>query len=256
MHETFLIINELLEKSKREHFVRESSCFDIIEEYISEINNNRKFISQLIEDSISNIAFGRPHKLITSQQILLGQNKNLVLRMNIWPTLEDRAEHTKSELSLYSYNDAHDHNFTFITIGHYGPGYHTSIYTYDRDSIRGLPGESVQLKFDQDVQLERGKKLWFISGKHVHVQSVPSSISASINAIIKDPVESSKPQFYFDLKKGEILRLTDNVISKQANFLELCSLFNDELCRDLIRFYADKSPSLYLRDFAGGLKNG
>jgi hypothetical protein len=235
--------------------VRDVDLRKELEDRIVFLNNTPELLHDLFVAAIEAMSLGRKTNLLTSQQFILGQNDTMAIRVNLWPALENKSSHSEANIKLYSYEDAHDHNFDFVTIGHFGPGYFTRIYEYDRDKYAGIAGEDVDLTHIADLNLRVGDMLWFQSGRHVHTQGLPATFSATINYILKDPVENSKPQFYFDIERSKILSLTDNTTSKQMNLLDMCATFPGVNGREIIEFYATKSTSPLLKRKAEELRS-
>ncbi len=250
-----VIVQEVLELSSTGRNIHKTDPGKFVN-LISALSSQKYLLRHLFEQSLMAFAAAEPRQMITSQQFILGQNEFCAVRVNLWPTLDGTETHKEDELKIHSYEDAHDHNFDFLTIGHFGPGYDTDIYTYDRESVSGFSGEEVDMTFTSSERLDIGKTLWFFSGVHIHTQGVPQSPSASINIVFKDPLENSKPQFYFDLNQRKIRRLTDNTTSKQVNFLDMCEVIDTELSRDILNYYASNSDNGILKRHARGKLRG
>lgn len=242
---TDLIVREILEVCRESQSLHEHRP-SLFEDLIIELNSDKMLLARQLCTALQGYSNGLPSNIITSQQIILGQNANAAVRINIWPALHDRSTFTKREKVILSYEEAHDHNFDFLTIGHFGPGYTTEIYTYEREDVLGFSGEEVNLQFYKNTQLKRGNILWFKSGKHVHTQEIPNLTSASINIVFKNKIESSKPQFFFDINNSKIKSLTENTTLKQLNFLDMCRAIPTELSASILKYYANKSDNKIL----------
>ena len=74
------------------------------------------------------------------------------LRANIWPS---RDEHMfrASGGGAFVYELPHDHNFDFLTVGYFGPGYWSDYWEYDYEAVAGAVGERAGLRFIERAQL-------------------------------------------------------------------------------------------------------
>ncbi|WP_187695309.1 hypothetical protein [Qipengyuania marisflavi] len=65
------------------------------------------------------------------QAIVLSPLRNgCFLRANIWPSEQESCFHASGAKS-FVYGVPHDHNFSFLTAGYFGPGYQSDYYEYD-----------------------------------------------------------------------------------------------------------------------------
>ncbi len=252
-HPTEDVIAEMLADTGQKSFLAASDYRLRLEHWLDEINREEDFTEFLLTRALLAYSRGAKPKMPTSQQIILGHNDNLFLRMNLWPSFNGRQARLVDELAVYSYEEPHDHNFDFLTIGAFGPGYSTDIYSYSSNRDEMLENAAVALEYVESFHLSRGKKYWFQSGRHVHIQRLPESFSSSINIIIKNEAETAKPQFYFDLSESTAKRLTDNTVGKQKNFLALCAHLKSEKARELLTYYERDSGIRILREHASRL---
>jgi hypothetical protein len=158
----------------------------------------------------------------------------------VWLPLEERIEP-----SLFSYGEAHDHNFDFYTCGCFGPGYSTDIYEYDPDSVVGLPGEPVKLTFLERTSLPEGKVMFYRASRDVHVQLPPPSLSVSFNLILSPPAKPRR-QFDFCLATGRIKGQVDAANWHKALF-EAAALAGDENTLEMLVSISETHPSSTVR---------
>ena len=101
----------------------------------------------------------------------------------------------------------HDHNFNFLSVGYYGPGYTSEYYEYDHDKVIGIPGEQVDLRFVKKAQLSQGKVMLYRAKTDVHYQIPPESFSVSLN-LMEDSVDLPRiNQYRFNIKDKTINRV-------------------------------------------------
>jgi len=130
-----LTLDEYLDFVSREVDPRDLTSVGASALKLRELANNRTFVTEILNRQLSigadALAF------YSSQSAILGASQSFSVRLNVWPVVSSNPRQRKVENGVYSYWDAHDHNFTFMTVGYYGPGYETIIYEYDRDSVVG-----------------------------------------------------------------------------------------------------------------------
>ena len=216
------------------------------------LGNNRTFLGELVNKDIERAIQGDPTHIYTPQCIVLTQSQSFTLRANFWvvPTA-DEARHDL-EVSLYSYNTAHDHNFNFVTFGYLGPGYRTDIYEYDRSRVRGLVGEKVDLKFLETTTLIEGKTLVFRSGRDVHVQYPPPGFSVSLNLMCREAVELRHPQYFFNTQEKRIVGHINNAIMGRFSLLRFARYVGNEETFELLERICNNQDQPLLRAAAYG----
>lgn len=160
----------------------------------------------------------------TVHSIVLGQGDGFYVRANIWPANNDMAN-ARAYQSQIAYNLAHDHNFSFLTVAHLGPGYETEIYEYDYDRTEGYVGEPVELRFLQKTRFTTGSVMLYRASRDAHVQYPPAELTITLNLM----VASSQPrdQYHFDLGSGMITAVGDPLATGRLSLLELAGLIGD-----------------------------
>jgi hypothetical protein len=110
----------------------------------------------------------------------------------------------ETEELLFDYRIPHDHNFTFLTVGLWGPGYLTRIYGYRREALLGIEGEKAGLELTETTTLPRGKVMVWRAFDSVHVQAPPEKLSVSLNLIVQTPQHLARDQYLFDIERNVI----------------------------------------------------
>lgn len=160
------------------------------------------------------------------QSFILARRGEFILRVNVWQPMSD-GYYSGREKNLYSYDLAHNHDFRFLTIGHFGPGYVTELCEVDPDTIKGVPGESVDLFNEQTVQLSQGRILYFEPFRDVHSQRPPDSLSISINLILSTQDEGGE-QYEFDIEARRLLGFTtQGIVARTRSLIEFATMFAD-----------------------------
>ena len=134
------------------------------------------------------------------------ENGRYSVRMNFWLPLQEQPNFLTPSERFFSYNYPHDHNFSFLTVGAYGPGYDTLIAEYDKSNTVGYHNESVELNNLRRETLTPGKVMFYEGSKDIHTQLPPNKFSVSINLLLHKIADRETPQFKFDIEQGKIVK--------------------------------------------------
>jgi hypothetical protein len=97
------------------------------------------------------------------------------IRANVWPSADESVMRASSPAS-FVYGLPHDHNFDFLTLGYFGPGYWSDYYEFDYESVAGWRGEPVDLRFIERARLDEGKLMLYRAHVDVHSQIPPDAL--------------------------------------------------------------------------------
>jgi hypothetical protein len=158
--------------------------------------------------------------------IVLAEQEAFYVRANIW--LPDGERGSEEQLSFYSYDLPHDHNFTFLTVGYMGSGYRTELYRYDYDLLDGVPGEPSQARACGIDHLTPGKMMLYEAGKDIHIQFPPATPSVSLNLIIRPVLGRDTQQYIFSRDASRIVGGSTDTVTNRLSMLEFCIDHHDE----------------------------
>ncbi len=131
------------------------------------------------------------------------------LRANIWPSEAEHMMRANGGTS-FVYGLPHDHNFDFLTLGYFGPGYWSDYYEFDYEAVAGWSGEPVDLRFVERAKLDHGKIMHYRAHRDVHRQLAADSLSVSINVMHAFTPQGWLDQYGFDLDKGCVARILNH----------------------------------------------
>lgn len=223
---------------------------------LAQLGNNREFLGDILlaelaarhrEEDHAN-AYG-PQAFILSRP----DESNFFLRANIWPS---RDEHMfrASGGAAFVYDLPHDHNFDFLTLGYFGPGYWSDYYEFDYEDVTGWRGEPVDLRFIERARLHQGKVMLYRAHVDVHSQIPPDSLSVSVNIMHTSGAQGWLDQYAFDTGKGCVSRIL-SAGSSEA-FLRIGVGLGHEEARDLAESFGRSHPSDRMRLAAWGALAG
>ncbi len=219
--------------------------------WLRRLGNNAGFLGDLLLQNLasrhreegSDQAYG-------PQSIVLSSHRgDCFLRANIWPGQDD-AMLQASGNSTFLYDMAHDHNFHFLTLGYFGPGYWSDYYEFDYSEVSGFVGEPVNLISKGRQRLEPGKLMLYRAHHDVHRQLPADSLSVSINVMHTNPIMGWMDQYRFDLDDGTIGGIV-NAGSTEA-FLRIAVAMGSDEALDMAGRFADSHPSDRMRLTAFG----
>ncbi|WP_298465171.1 transposase [uncultured Erythrobacter sp.] len=174
------------------------------------LTNNRFFLANILIDELAgrDSAISAVDNGYSPQAIMLSPHRSgptggMFLRANIWPSEQDLCFQTSGARS-FVYGVPHDHDFSFLTSGYFGPGYRSDYFEYDYESVAGYAGEPVDLKFIERSALHEGKLMLYRRHLDIHSQLPPESLSVSLNVMHIDPAQGWFDQYGFDLKEQQL----------------------------------------------------
>ncbi len=102
------------------------------------LGNDRDFLGDLLVEELAarHREFERPDNYGPQCIVLSAPGAGFFLRANMWPAAEDNMLKASGGTS-FSFGLPHDHNFSFLTLGYFGPGYWSDYYTFDHEAVAG-----------------------------------------------------------------------------------------------------------------------
>jgi hypothetical protein len=220
--------------------------------WLRRLGNDQTFLGDILisqlaqrhrEDATSN-AYG------PQVMMLAPPNGHFFIRANIWPALDDHMVRASGG-EAFVLGLPHDHNFNFLTLGYFGPGYWSDYYEYDYADVAGYRSEAVpSLKFIERSRLEEGKIMLYRAHRDVHAQGAADSLSVSLNIMHTTGAQGWLDQYHFDLDRGEI----GGIISPGPSeaFLKVAVGLGSAEALDLAHHFARRHPSDRMRLAAWG----
>ncbi|MEL1250861.1 transposase [Aurantiacibacter gilvus] len=214
--------------------------------WLRRLGNNRAFLGDLLLDELKQgVKAAEEASSYGPQVVMLSQlGHEYYMRANLWPSREEHMFRASGK-SAFSYELPHDHNFDFLTVGYFGPGYSSDYYEYDYDKVVGSIGEKAGLRFIERSTLEPGKLMHYRAHVDVHSQLPPESLSVSLNVMHAGGAQGWLDQYKFDVEKDEI----SGIVSPGGSeiFLRVAVGLGGEEARDLAHTFAGSHPSDRMR---------
>lgn len=179
------------------------------------------------------------------QVVMLAQPKaNFFLRANIWPSQREHMLRASGGAS-FALGLPHDHNFSFLTLGYFGPGYWSDYFTYDYQAVAGWSGEPVDLRFEERARLVEGKIMLYRAHRDVHLQLPADALSVSINVMHTSGAQAWLDQYRFDVDEKRVAGIL-NPGSSEA-WLRVAVGLGGKEAQDLAHRFASHHPSDRMR---------
>lgn len=216
------------------------------------LGNDRTFLGDLI---IEELAAG--HREETGgnaygpQVIMLAppSGGDFFMRANLWPSSDEHMMRASGGAS-FVYGLPHDHNFDFLTLGYFGPGYWSDYYEFDYEEVAGWSGEQMDLRFIGRERLDEGKIMHYRAHRDVHAQLPADALSVSLNILHASGAQGWFDQYSFDCEKRRIGRILSSGASEA--FLRIAVGIGSEEACDLAERFARHHPSDRMRLAAWG----
>lgn len=215
--------------------------------WLRRLGNNKTFLGDVLIEQLAQRHREEPGGNSYSPQVvmLVPPGGSFFIRANIWPSAGDHMVRASGE-AAFAIGMPHDHNFSFLTHGYFGPGYWSDYYEYDFAEVTGYRGEAVpSLRFIERARLEPDKIMLYRAHVDVHAQLPADSLSVSLNVMHASGAQGWMDQYKFDLERREIVaRLSP---APNAAFLKVAVGLGGEEALDLAHLFALRHPSDSMR---------
>ena len=172
---------------------------------LRQLGNDRDFLGDMLVEGLRarHRAVGEASDYGAQAVVLARLPGGHFIRANIWPSAQDACFQASGARS-FVYGLPHDHNFSFLTLGYFGPGYESDYYEYDHGAAIGYRGEQPGLRFIERSALSEGKLMLYRAHVDIHAQLPARAMSVSLNIVRSDPREAWVDQYGFDLASNAI----------------------------------------------------
>ena len=215
--------------------------------WLRRLGNNPGFLGDLIAAELASERREEGGESAYGPQVVMlsrpGES-DFFLRANIWPSADEHAMRASGG-EAFVYAMPHDHNFTFLTLGYFGPGYLSNYYEYEYETVEGWRGEPVALRFIERSRLEQGKLQLYRAHIDIHDQAPPDTLSVSLNIMHTGGAQGWLDQYAFDLGESRIERIISNGSSEA--FIHIAVGLGGEEALGLARDFGRTHPSERMR---------
>lgn len=233
-------LDEYLDHIETAVDLRDAASVAASAEMLAALANDRELVVRALNKLVETQFRGATQS--SAQSLFLGRGKGFYVRANIWPSAADVASGRLYQ-DQFSYDIAHDHNYDFLTVPYYGPGYVTEIHEYDPDSIVGYPDEPVDLRFLERTRLEPGRAMLYRASRDVHVQFPPEDLSISLNLMLEESSAGRRDQFYFNIPAKRLVGFAaEQDSSRRVTMVRIAGFAGDGETRNLLVDLSRRHP--------------
>jgi len=214
--------------------------------WLRRLGNNRDFLGDMLVDQLkARHRDAGEASAYGPQVVMLSPAKgSFFLRANIWPSRAERSFQASGGAS-FVYELPHDHNFDFLTVGYFGPGYWSDYWEFDYDALDGWRGEPAGLRFVERSRLMEGKLLHYRAHRDVHSQLPPDGLSVSLNVMHAAMAQGWLDQYRFDTEAGTVAGILNEGASEA--FLRIAVGLGSDEALGLVEHFACSHPSDRMR---------
>ena len=215
--------------------------------WLRRLGNDKTFLGDVLVEELARRHRGDGLENAYGPQVvmLIPPQGDFFIRANIWPSADEHMVRASGD-AAFAIGLPHDHNFNFLTLGYFGPGYWSDYYEYDFAAVDGWRGEPVpSLKFIERARLEEGKMLLYRANLDVHAQLPADSLSVSLNIMHTSGAQGWFDQYKFDLE-GRTIAAMLSPTPTQA-LLRIAVGLGGDAALDLAQHFASRHPSDRLR---------
>lgn len=229
---------------ERKYNVKEVESLAEVSELFLSLSKNKDFLPDIILKELKENLAGQADNLYGPHVIRLGQIDNCTnLRANIWSSESD--DDYKRSPDAFIYGVPHDHNFNFLTVGYWGPGYRSMCYEYDYESVSGFSGEGIWACNPEMIGLGLDEIMLYRAHQDIHAQFPPEAMSITLNVMESTPSQRYKDQYILDNSASKV----SVVISSRCSpsLLEVAAGFGNPEIQELLGDIAVAHKSDFVR---------
>ncbi|MDT8759781.1 transposase [Sphingomonas psychrotolerans] len=223
---------------------RDADSLAAAAELLLALSNDKAFLADLILDELTNDMSGQRDNFYGPTVLKLGHpTETTVMRANIWAAATD--EDYRRSPNAFIYGVPHDHNFNFLTVGYWGPGYKSRYYEFDYEDVEGYTGEALKLREVSFKSLEPDSVMLYRAHHDIHSQLPPDKLSISVNIMDSAPQHHYKDQYMFN---GDAERIAVVLSSRcSPTLFEVAASFGDPEIQEALVFISKRHQSDYTR---------
>jgi hypothetical protein len=214
---------------------------------LAALANHRSFLAEHLCAGLRHWEQFQPGNEYISQSFILGRGPGWFVRANVWTPRAESDEVRSTQDRVNFYGVAHDHNFSFLTVGYWGSGYDTQIYEVEPGSFEPVVGARAELVFLERTRLTTGKVMLYRAHRDVHEQAPPDDMSISLNLMLIPPEVDVQDQYYFDLHTRRVASVHGIYNDRVILLCKLAGALRGAVDPDLLGGLAERHPAARVR---------
>jgi hypothetical protein len=218
-------LEEYADHVRREVDVRDLASVAGSAPMLAALANNRGFLGELLCAQLRRWSEFQADNDYISPSFILARGRHWFVRANVWTPRVEAEAGLQDRVNFYALG--HDHNFSFLTVGYWGPGYETDLYEVEPGSFEEVVGAPVELRPLGRTTLTPGRILLYRAARDVHEQAPPGELSISLNLMLVPPEASLVSQHYFDLAARRVAAVTGQATRGRVALCRLAGALGD-----------------------------
>ncbi|MCY1060694.1 hypothetical protein [Nannocystis sp. SCPEA4] len=223
--ERAISLEEYVEHMRREVDVRDLDSVAASAPMLAALAHDRSFLAARLGRELRDWSRFQADNDYISPSFILARGPGFFVRANVWTPRAAEAPEVQDRVNFYALG--HDHNFSFLTVGYWGPGYETALYEVEPGSFEEVVGAPVELRFVGRTTLSPGRVMLYRASRDVHEQAPPPELSISLNLMLVPPEASLVSQHYFDLEARRVAAVTGLATRGRTALCRLAGLLGD-----------------------------
>ena len=210
--------------------------------------NNRRFLARHLAATLGRDDFQQRNPF-AGPVFVLANRRHFMVRAIGWPPSDANSGASYNS----TYRVAHNHAFSLLTVGYWGPGYETDIFACSTETLAHAANGSraeLDLPLIGRYRLGEGTVLHFPAHRVVHVQYPPAAYSISLNLVVKRKADDSAEQYFFDVDRRCYRGSTGTTSNAWLRILHLAARRPDSRYVRALTSIAEGHPSLRIRTVA------
>src|SRR5580698_2083863 len=118
-----IAVDEFIDAARKVHKGNAVETMHSVAGKLQQLAANREFIRDALIGELQRIASERHLASFAPQSFIIHRSSPFSLRLNLWLPPKGSSRKIGQEARIFSYDRAHDHNFSLLTVGVAGPGY-------------------------------------------------------------------------------------------------------------------------------------
>ena len=247
-------LGDFVEYVSREVDTRDIDSVASAAPMLARLLENENLVASALNTVLKSWKQHQAQSRFNGQSLMLATGAGYIVRANVWMPPSDDVGLARFEQYFAEYLTPHNHPFTLLTGGYYGPGYETSIFEFEGDYRRSVPGDTAELQFTERTSLTRGKIMLYRPGRDVHFQEHAKSLSVSVNLCTLPDKSEGYRQYFFDVPRGAITTIVEEekMIAAQRMLCDLAASVADTSSLQPLEDIAINHPHPALRSAAIG----
>lgn len=219
--------------------------------YLRALANDPDLIAHHCNAEIQRVLDAKEESPFVSSPLELASAPSYALQATIW--MPDSVAEALRPPSAQTQTDrrAHNHNFNVMTIGYFGPGCITDLYTFNAKDDRAEPADRVDLRFNQRVRIQKDCAVICREAVDVHAHVTPEALSISMSLCIFSDRTPVTDRLIFDPQESTICGHVESAgIYRRASVVRLAGEVGNDQTLELFDALLRRSPCRRVRGAA------